>query len=174
MGRDHLSQHVVIEPTDLACRYFDPALMTVPSDPTTLQTAGMALASTTAYADVVKAATDPASWTITRQGEIPVCGSKATGLDATAVNNGGSGLPRRYGEVRMHRRHRYGRHAQHLDHRDPRRSRLLSTITPTSLIEHLTGSRHPWGLASSCEGMGHSWWTCQRPGLPQRSVPVRP
>jgi hypothetical protein len=84
--------YTVTEPADLICHYFDPAPITVPSDPATLQTATMAATATTAYADAVTAATNPANWTVVRQGEIPVRGSKATCLDATATN-GASGVP---------------------------------------------------------------------------------
>lgn len=82
----------VTEPADLVCRYFDPAAINVPSDPTTLQTAIMANSSATAYADAVTAATDPLNWTVARQGEIAVRGSKATCLDETALTDTG-GVP---------------------------------------------------------------------------------
>jgi hypothetical protein len=84
--------YTVTEPADLVCRYFDPEPITVPSDPSTLQTAIMATVSTQLYADAVKAATDPANWTVARQGEIPVRGSTATCVDATAAS-ASAGLP---------------------------------------------------------------------------------
>jgi len=77
--------YTVVEPADLVCHYFDPQPITVPADPSTLTTAVMASVSATAYTDAVAAATDPANWTVARQGEIPVLGSTATCVDAAAV-----------------------------------------------------------------------------------------
>jgi hypothetical protein len=58
----------VDEPAELACRYFDPEPITVPDDPATLETAVMASLDSTAYADAVTAAIDPANWTVAQSG----------------------------------------------------------------------------------------------------------
>jgi heat shock protein HslJ len=67
-------------PANLECQYFDPAPITVPADPATLQTAIMASSATTTYTDAVTAATDAATWTVTGQQTV-----KLDGLDATVV-----------------------------------------------------------------------------------------
>jgi heat shock protein HslJ len=73
------------EPADLVCRYFDPQPITVPTDPTTLQTAVMASISSQAFADAVTAATDPTKWTVTRQGGSSIGGTNGTCIDAVAL-----------------------------------------------------------------------------------------
>ncbi len=75
----------VSEPPDLACRYFDPAEITVPADPTTLVTAVMAGSSNAAYADAVASATDPATWEVHEQLQLVVGGQAATMVEAQAV-----------------------------------------------------------------------------------------
>ena len=84
--------YTVTEPASQVCHYFDPDPITVPSDPATIQAAIAASVSTTAYADAVKAATDPANWTVAREGEISVRGSTATCVDAAAAGDA-AGLP---------------------------------------------------------------------------------
>jgi heat shock protein HslJ len=83
----------VTEPPELACRYFDPEPITVPSDPATLTTAVMAATSSTAYADAVAAATDPANWKVARQSETALTGTKATCVDAQALTDA-AGVPK--------------------------------------------------------------------------------
>jgi heat shock protein HslJ len=84
--------HTVTEPAELACRYFDPAEITVPADPTTLQTAVMATVSPTEYTAAVTAATDPANWTVVRQGSSSAEGLSVTCVDATALTDA-AGIP---------------------------------------------------------------------------------
>jgi len=77
----------------MACRYFDPAPITVPDDPLTLQTAVMIqLQANLAYADAVAAATDPGTWTVTTQTAYTVGGYPATLVEATSTN-AASGTP---------------------------------------------------------------------------------
>ena len=53
------------EPTNIACRYFDPAAITVPADPSTLKTAVMIKADpATTYQDALTAATNPTNWNV--------------------------------------------------------------------------------------------------------------
>jgi hypothetical protein len=73
------------EPPDLACRYFDPEPITVPADPATLQTAVTVKPSATPFADAVNAATDSASWDVTRQNDVTVGGLAATLVEAVAT-----------------------------------------------------------------------------------------
>ncbi len=77
--------NTVTTPANLACRYFDPKPITVPADPATLQTAVMANVLATPYADAVTAATNPANWTVARQGSSTVSGTPFTCVDATAL-----------------------------------------------------------------------------------------
>ena len=79
------SWYTLAEPADLVCRYFDPQPITVPTDPATLQTAVMVSISTQAFADAVTAATDPAKWTVTRQGGSSIGGTNGTCIDAVAL-----------------------------------------------------------------------------------------
>jgi hypothetical protein len=73
------------QPADLACRYFDPEPITVPSDPATLVTAVMASTSTDSYAEAVAAATDSASWDVNQTAELTVDGLPATLVEAVAT-----------------------------------------------------------------------------------------
>ena len=82
------SWYTLAEPAELVCRYFDPQPITVPTDPTTLQTAVMASISTQAFADAVTAATDPAKWSVTRQGGSSIGGTNGTCIDAVALVDG--------------------------------------------------------------------------------------
>jgi heat shock protein HslJ len=84
--------HTVTEPANLACRYFDPAEITVPADPATLQTAVTATVLATPYADAVTAATDPANWTVVRSGTSTATGISITCVDATALTDA-AGIP---------------------------------------------------------------------------------
>ncbi len=75
----------VTEPADLACRYFDAEPITVPADPATLQTAVMVSIQATPLGDAVAAATDPASWDVTRQRDVTVDDRAATLVEAVAT-----------------------------------------------------------------------------------------
>lgn len=81
------------EPAELACRYFDPKPITVPSDPATLSTAVMAATSSTAYADAVAAATESGNWTVARQSETQLADTKVTCVDAQALTDA-AGIPK--------------------------------------------------------------------------------
>jgi heat shock protein HslJ len=72
-------------PADVACRYFDLSPITVPTDPSTLQTVVMASTSASSYAEAVAAATDPSSWTVTQQQPVVLDGLQATLVEATAA-----------------------------------------------------------------------------------------
>jgi hypothetical protein len=54
--------YTVATPADLACRYFDPATIVVPSDPATLATSVQANVVTTPYTEMVAAAWDRTNW----------------------------------------------------------------------------------------------------------------
>ena len=84
--------YTVTSPADLACQYFDPAPITVPSDPTTLVTTIMASSTATSYSDSVTAATDASSWTVTQQQELTLDGLDATLVAATATADS-AGIP---------------------------------------------------------------------------------
>jgi heat shock protein HslJ len=73
------------EPPELACRYFDPESITVPADPTTLETAVMVVTSATPFADAVNTATDPASWDVTALRDVTVGTVPATFVEAVAI-----------------------------------------------------------------------------------------
>ncbi len=73
------------EPPDLACRYFDPASIIVPADPTTLETAVMVATSEAPFADAVNMATDPASWDVTALRDVTVGTVPATLVEAVAI-----------------------------------------------------------------------------------------
>jgi hypothetical protein len=76
----------VAAPPELACRYFDPAAITVPADPATLTSAVMIRADpTSTYAAELAAATDPANWTVTTNQAVTVSGLPATRLQATSA-----------------------------------------------------------------------------------------
>ena len=129
------SWYTVTSPASLACQYFDPSPITVPSDPTTLVTTIMASSSDTDYEDAVEAATDTSSWDVTQQQELD---ARRARRDARRGDgDGGLGrdpdrdlavlLPRRCGLVRHghavdhgHREHhrvRAGDRAAGLDRR---------------------------------------------------------
>jgi heat shock protein HslJ len=77
------------EPADLACRYFDPAEITVPADPTTLVTAVQATIEPTPFADAVSAATDPAVWEVGHREDLTISNLQATLVEATAITSSG-------------------------------------------------------------------------------------
>ncbi len=71
-------------PAELACRYFDPAPITIPDGGSVPDTAVKADVVVTAYADVITASTDPASWTVAYQSEAIVRGTAVTCVAAIA------------------------------------------------------------------------------------------
>jgi hypothetical protein len=77
--------YTVTEPADSACRYFDPAPITVPDDPSTLTTAVEAAIDPASYQDAVATATDPATWTVAAQSEFNVQGAPVTCIGAIAA-----------------------------------------------------------------------------------------
>ncbi len=80
-------------PPALACRFFDPEPITVPSDPLTLAVAvTIRLESNVSYADAVGAATDPSSWTVASDTAYTVAGFPATRVEATSTD-ATSGVP---------------------------------------------------------------------------------
>jgi heat shock protein HslJ len=79
-------------PPDLACRYFDPEQITVPSDPATLQTAVQVTIDDSTYADAVAAATDAANWDVTESEDLSVDNLPTTLVEATAVSDA-AGIP---------------------------------------------------------------------------------
>jgi len=79
------SWFTVTDPAELACRYFDPAAITVPSDPSTLKTAVMIKGDPTiTYQDALTAATDPANWNVLTNQPVSIDNLVATRLQATA------------------------------------------------------------------------------------------
>jgi heat shock protein HslJ len=83
------SWSTVTEPADIACRYFDPEPITVPDDPTTLQTAVMVVAAETPFANAIGAATEPTTWDVTKQVDVTVSGLPATLVEAVALKDTG-------------------------------------------------------------------------------------
>jgi hypothetical protein len=89
----------LFEPPELACRYFDPAPITVPDDPATLDTAVRADVLATPYADAVAAASDPATWTVTLKSEVTIRGIPVTCIGAIALSDT-AGIPTGTGSYR--------------------------------------------------------------------------
>jgi hypothetical protein len=79
------SWSTVSEPADLACRYFDPEPIEVPADPATLTTAVTIVLGADPLDAAVAAATDPASWDVSRQVDATIGGQPATVVEATAT-----------------------------------------------------------------------------------------
>jgi heat shock protein HslJ len=78
--------HTTTAPPDIACRYFDPAPITVPADPATLSTAVMVTTDTTVpYQDALTAATNPTAWNVLTNEPVTVSGLPATRIQATAT-----------------------------------------------------------------------------------------
>jgi heat shock protein HslJ len=86
------SWYTVTDPANLACQYFSPDPITVPSDPSTLTTAIQASVADTAYADAVAAATDASAWTVQQQAPLTLDGLTATRIEATATTDA-AGIP---------------------------------------------------------------------------------
>jgi heat shock protein HslJ len=83
----------VTSPANLACRYFDPAQITVPSDPSTLQTAVMIQTDpASTYEAALAAATNPTAWNVLQQQPATVGGQPATKIEATSTA-GSQGYP---------------------------------------------------------------------------------
>jgi hypothetical protein len=80
------------EPADLACRYFDPKPITIPADPTTLDTAVMANVVATPYADMVAAANDRTNWDLWVAQQVELNGVALTCLGGYALTEQ-SGFP---------------------------------------------------------------------------------
>jgi len=80
------------EPPELACRYFDPAKITVPTDPTTLDTAVRADLDPTPFADAVAKASDPANWQVVASSSFNVRGAPVTCVSAIATTDA-AGIP---------------------------------------------------------------------------------
>ena len=79
-------------PAELACRYFNPTPITVPADPTTLDTAVMANVVATSYDDMVAAAWDRTKWDVTEGQQAEVNGVSLTCIGGTALTEA-SGFP---------------------------------------------------------------------------------
>jgi hypothetical protein len=90
----------VTAPPAAACRYFDPQPISVPADPSTLTTAVMIKADTTAtYDAALAAATNPTAWNVLKNESVTVSGLPATLIEATSTT-GSPGVPEgstRYG-----------------------------------------------------------------------------
>ena len=84
--------YTVTEPADLACRYFDAVPITVPADPSTLDTPIRADVVATPYQDAVTAATDAANWTVATKSEFNVRGAAVTCIGAIAKTDA-AGIP---------------------------------------------------------------------------------
>ncbi|MFI5198831.1 MAG: META domain-containing protein [Candidatus Limnocylindrales bacterium] len=85
--------HTTDTPASVACRYFDPNPITVPADPTTLSTAVMVKAdSSAAYADALATATDATAWTVLRNEPVTIGGLPAVRLETTAIS-ASAGIP---------------------------------------------------------------------------------
>ena len=83
----------VTAPPTAACRYFDPAPITVPADPTTLKTAVMIQADPAAtYQAALTAATNPTAWNVLTNQPVTVSGLPATRIQATSTA-GTTGFP---------------------------------------------------------------------------------
>ena len=83
----------VTAPPTAACRYFDPAQITVPADPSTLKTAVMIQADPAAsYQAALTAATNPTAWNVLTNQPVTVSGLPATRLQATSTA-GTTGFP---------------------------------------------------------------------------------
>ena len=130
---------------DLACRYFDPAAITVPADPTTLSTAVMIRTDpTSTYAAELAAATDPANWTVTTNEPVTISGLPATRLQATSAA-AASGYPvgtTRYGYlIDCRRRARLDRDVRRRDRSHVRDERVRRG--PHRLTGRLRGAIGP-------------------------------
>lgn len=83
----------VTEPASAACRYFDPAPITVPADPATLTTAVMIQPDPAAsYQDALTTATNPTAWNVLTNQPVTVSGLPATRIQATSTA-GSTGFP---------------------------------------------------------------------------------
>jgi hypothetical protein len=79
-------------PADLACRYFNPTPITVPADPTTLDTAIMANVVATPYATLVAAAWYRTNWDVRVGQQAELNGVALTCIGGVALTDA-SGFP---------------------------------------------------------------------------------
>ena len=78
--------HTLAAPPNLACRFFDPNPITVPADPTTLDTAvEIASDPTVTYDDALAAATNPTAWNVLTNVPVTISGLPAVRLQATST-----------------------------------------------------------------------------------------
>ena len=85
--------HTVTAPPTAACRYFDPAAITVPADPSTLTTAVMIKGDeASTYDAALAAATNPTAWNVLKNQSVTVSGLPATLIEATSTA-GSPGVP---------------------------------------------------------------------------------
>jgi heat shock protein HslJ len=77
--------HTVSEPPELACRYFDPNPISVPTDPGTLNAAVSVKPDVASYDDAVAAATDSANWNVLQSVQVTVSGLPATLVEGTST-----------------------------------------------------------------------------------------
>ena len=83
----------VTTPANLACRYFDPAPITVPTDPTTLVTAiQVTVDPATTYDAALAAATNPTAWNVLVNEPATAAGLPASKIEATSTA-GSPGFP---------------------------------------------------------------------------------
>jgi hypothetical protein len=83
----------VTTPANLACRFFDPAPITVPTDPSTLVTAiQVTIDGTTSYQDALTSATNPTAWNVLVNEPATAAGLPATRIEATSTA-GSPGFP---------------------------------------------------------------------------------
>jgi heat shock protein HslJ len=78
--------HTTTTPPAIACRYFDPAPITVPADPATLSTAVMITTDLAVpYQDALTSATNPTAWNVLTNEPVTVSGLPAARIQATAT-----------------------------------------------------------------------------------------
>ena len=140
----------VTSPADLACRYFDPSPITVPSDPSTLVTVVMASTSASTYSDAVAAATDPASWDVSNSSRSPSTGSPRRSWGDG--DRGHRGDPGRDELVRVPRRRRVGGHGRRCGRPAPPATR--SSRTPRRSSRSWPSSRSSRPRATRCPRRG--------------------
>ena len=91
----------VTTPANLACRYFDPAPITVPTDPTTLVTAiQVTVDPATTYDAALAAATNPTAWNVLVN-EPATAAGLAGEQDRGHLDGGQPGLPGRDDALRI-------------------------------------------------------------------------
>ena len=106
----------VTSPEELACLFFDPDAITVPSDPSTLVTDVMISVDSTPYDAAVTAATDAAAWTVSQSQEYLVNNVPATLVEAQATADT-EGVPSGSWRFAYLVESRQRGHADHVHHR---------------------------------------------------------